>query len=347
VIDTGSGSRRANTPQTSAPAFSNTDFCRLESLKSKFFPQRIRIRSANLIALAVLLLAASSGRPDEASPHRHTKTPANGKSSTSHRHHRSPSTQKDDTAPSPTPDAKKTNPSPGEAEEKGPPAPANVASLDPENLREFDKQPSKVQELIRNALALTKQNLTYKYGSSNPSEGGMDCSGFIYYVLTQAGFKDVPRDSSGQYTWIRQESDFHAVLSRNSQSFEFKDLKLGDLMFWSGTYKVNRETPISHVMIYLGTEKSTGKPVMVGSSDGRSYGGVSRNGVSVFDFKLPSGEPKTDEPELVARFEGYGTIPGLREASPGSEPKHGPESAPQSNINPTPTPRKEPLGNGD
>jgi hypothetical protein len=65
---------------------------------------------------------------------------------------------------------------------------------------------------------------------------------------------------------------------------------------------VNRDVPISHVMLYLGTEKATGKPVMWGASDGRSYGGKQRFGVSVFDFKLPRSESKS-------RFVGFGQLP--------------------------------------
>ena len=132
-----------------------------------------------------------------------------------------------------------------------------MATIKPEALREFSEQPAEVQGLIRNSLALTEQNLSYKYGSADPAAGGMDCSGFIYYVLSDAGYKDVPRDSAGQYEWVRKNSDFHAVLSRSGGSFELNDLKPGDLLFWSGTYKVDRDIPITHVMIYLGKEKST------------------------------------------------------------------------------------------
>ena len=85
----------------------------------------------------------------------------------------------------------------------------------------------------------------------------------------------------------------------------------GDLMFWSGTYSIERENPITHVMLYLGTEKRTKKRVMFGASDGRSYGGIQRWGVSVFDFKMPRQD--TTKPEkAVVDFVGYGRIPGLR-----------------------------------
>jgi hypothetical protein len=141
----------------------------------------------------------------------------------------------------------------------------------------------------------------------------MDCSGTIYYLLHSQGFRDVPRDSSGQYVWARKQGRFFAVVSTKADSFEFKDLMPGDLMFWSGTYQVERDIPISHVMLYLGSEKRTGKRIMFGSSDGRSYDGVQRWGVSVFDFKMPKNDPNNLEKRRVD-FVGYARIPGLRES---------------------------------
>jgi hypothetical protein len=133
-------------------------------------------------------------------------------------------------------------------------------------------------------------------------------------------------------------------------------------MFWSGTYKVDRDVPVSHVMIYLGKEMGTNKPVMVGASDGRSYNGERRFGVSVFDFKLPNGTPNKSDSDLVARFEGYSPIPGLREAvysvqapTPAPTPVAIIRKAPSPEQNPflrdkapqpTPTPPKL-LTNGD
>lgn len=227
---------------------------------------------------------------------------------------------------------------------------APMATLKPEALREFSEQPAAVQVLIRNSLALTEKNLSYKYGSADPAAGGMDCSGFIYYVLSNAGFKDVPRDSAGQYVWVRQKGDFHAVLSRSGESFELGGLHPGDLLFWSGTYKVDRDIPITHVMIYLGKEKATGKPVMVGATDGRSYDGIRRYGVSVFDFKMPSGQPNKDDPDLTTRFEGYASVPGLRDVDVASKNQvnreqeiKGENQTPNVKAKPTP----QPLGNGD
>ena len=206
--------------------------------------------------------------------------------------------------PSPTPDLK---PKTTKADS------APNATLTSDELVEFKKQPDSVQKLLESALALTRQNLTYTYGSDDPANGGMDCSGFIYYVLRENGFKEVPRDASSQYVWVRKAKTFQAVLSTHADSFELDDLRPGDLLFWTGTYDVQRDPPITHTMIYLGTEKATHKGVMVGSTDGRSYDGKSRWGVSVFDFKANATAPQAD-PQKKTRsvFVGYAHIPGLR-----------------------------------
>jgi Cell wall-associated hydrolases (invasion-associated proteins) len=183
-------------------------------------------------------------------------------------------------------------------------------SLSPDQISDYDNYPPKVRQIVDAGLALTRQNLGYTYGSADPKNGGMDCSGFIYYILKQNGFPDVPRDSSRQYVWLRKAGNFNAVLSRKEDSFELDDLKPGDLLFWRGTYNIDRDPPITHTMIYLGREKRTDKRVMIGSSDGRTYDGKQRWGVSVFDFKLPP-PPQSGDAKISPVFAGYGRIPGL------------------------------------
>jgi len=215
-------------------------------------------------------------------------------------------------------DAPATSPSENagkpEAEPEGTPsrksAAAPNASIAPEEILEYRAQPAGVRKLIDSSLELARQNLTYTYGSADPAKGGMDCSGFIYYVLRQHGLTQVPRDSSGLYTWVRKARGFRAVISRKPDSFELDELLPGDLLFWNGTYAIDRDPPVTHTMIYLGTEKATGAKVMVGSSDGRSYRGQKRNGVSVFDFTMPR-TPATGEQHST--FIGYARIPGLRD----------------------------------
>jgi len=283
-----------------------------------------------------------------------TKT---GKRPASAGHPKATPTPTPEPEPSPTPSARSRTSmadaagNPG-ATPNSTPIPAQVSSLPPDALKEYASQPPKIQELIRESLALTEKNLAYTYGSNDPANGGMDCSGFIYYVLRQVGFRDAPRDSSEQYLWVRRYSDFHAVLSRRQDTFELDELQPGDLLFWSGTYGVNRDVPVTHVMIYLGKERKSGKRLMVGASDGRTYNSMQRYGVSVFDFTLPNGQPSKNDPARTPRFDGYASIPGLRPSNlarnnnqtqaQASPPAPAPAASPSPSPAPTPTPSPSP-----
>ena len=245
-----------------------------------------------------------------ATPKRKKTSPTPSPSPTPRKHKGKSPTPSPEETPSPSPTE---TPSPSRsprpaAEKRGAP---NV-TLSPDEIAGYDGYPSKVRQLVDTGLELTKQNLGYTYGSADPANGGMDCSGFIYYLLNQNGFKDVLRDSSQQYVWVRKAGNFNAVLSRHEDSFELDALKPGDLLFWSGTYNIDRDPPITHTMIYLGREKRTKKRVMIGSSDGRTYDGKQRFGVSVFDFKMPP-PPNSGDAKISPVFVGYGRIPGLVE----------------------------------
>jgi peptidoglycan DL-endopeptidase CwlO len=213
-------------------------------------------------------------------------------------------------SPTPTPSLSPTATAAPEREKRGAPN----ATLSPEAISGFENYPPKVQQLLNSALELTTRNLDYKYGSADPSNGGMDCSGFVYFVLKQSGVEDVPRDSSEQYVWLRRAGKFEPVVGQKDDSFEFDNLKPGDLLFWTGTYAIKRDPPITHAMIYLGREKKTGARVMVGASDGRTYQSQQRFGVSVFDFKMPRADKgELEDDKVHPRFVGYAHIPGLRD----------------------------------
>ncbi|HSW93450.1 MAG TPA: NlpC/P60 family protein [Gammaproteobacteria bacterium] len=171
------------------------------------------------------------------------------------------------------------------------------------DIPEYSTYPVIVQELILKASRLTKMNLTYLYGSSDPKNKGMDCSGTIYYLLNQEKLHDVPRSSDEMFGWVEKQGKLYKVTNRDFNSPEFSKLKPGDLLFWSGTYVANRGQPVTHVMLYLGKNKK-GDRLMFGASDGRTYQGKKMWGVSVFDFKLPDGKGPQ-------RFEGYSCIPDL------------------------------------
>jgi peptidoglycan DL-endopeptidase CwlO len=60
------------------------------------------------------------------------------------------------------------------------------------------------------------------------------------------------------------------------------------------THVVNHDADITHTMIYLCREKATNRRIIVGASDGRTYKGHARFGVSVFDFKVGRARLKND-----------------------------------------------------
>jgi len=181
---------------------------------------------------------------------------------------------------------------------------ARPGSLKPEDLKEYASLSGARKRIVDESLQLAAKDswLKYRFGSADPISGGLDCSGAVFYILQQVGV-DPPRSSAAQFTWVKEENALievsASVLSTGDTAFNA--LKPGDLLFWSGTYEPTdgRTVPVSHVQIFLGHEKSTGEPVMVGSSDGRAYRGTKRVGYGVFDFKLPKAGSK-------AKFLGYG-----------------------------------------
>lgn len=265
-------------------------------------------------------------------PHKRKKSSTTKKESAASSPSASAKKKSGSPSPSATPSAKrkkKSSPTPEPSETPSPteiPSPSSTptatsektkrgapnATLLPEAISGFENYPPKVQRLLTSALELTTRNLDYEYGSADPANGGMDCSGFVYFVLKQNGIDDVPRDSSEQYIWLRRTGRFEPVVSQKEDSFEFDNLKPGDLLFWTGTYSIQRDPPITHAMIYLGREKKTGMRVMVGASDGRTYQSQQRFGVSVFDFKMPRADKdEIENGKTRPRFVGYAHIPGL------------------------------------
>jgi cell wall-associated NlpC family hydrolase len=179
----------------------------------------------------------------------------------------------------------------------------NTTSIPPQELQNFSDNPNSVKKLIRLALDLATKNLGYLYGSADTKNGGMDCSGTIYYLLNQIHVKEIPRSSESIYQWVREKGNFHSVSTSQLSSPELSNLQPGYLLFWSGTYNAREKVNATHVMLYLGKNKS-GEPLMIGSSDGRTYKGRKVYGVSVFDFQLPNASAKS-------KFLGYSCIPDI------------------------------------
>jgi len=170
--------------------------------------------------------------------------------------------------------------------------------------------PEDVRKMTDLGFDLARRGLNYKYASADPANGGLDCSGFIHYVLTKSGVNNVPRDAREQYVWVRKAGNFQAVLAQSDDTFELDALKPGDLLFWANKSGVSREPEIVQTMIYVGRDKTTNQRLMIGASEGGTYKGEKRSGVGIFDFKLGAAEQKEDE-EATSVFVGYGRLPDL------------------------------------
>lgn len=173
-------------------------------------------------------------------------------------------------------------------------------------LTEFASLPQARRQMIETALAVAALSpwLPYLAGGADPAAGGFDCSGAIYFVLRKAGL-DPPRDSGGQMKWLERHGRLHPVSNeaRDRTHPSLANLKPGDLLFWARKHEKDA-IRVHHVAMYLGTERQDGHPVMIGSTDGRSYRGQVANGYGVQDFRVPA----KDSPSMLI---GYGTPPGL------------------------------------
>lgn len=196
---------------------------------------------------------------------------------------------------------------PVEAEKKS--SHAKPMVIESAALMEFPGLPEDRKKLIEGAINVAKDSpwLPYRYGGSDPKDGGFDCSGAMYYVMKKSGLEP-PRTSADQYNWLKEKKRLNEVSSdvRSLDHEKMKDLRPGDLLFWGGTYAPTdgRTVNITHVAMYLGHEKNGKRAVMINATDGRSYRGTKANGYGVYDFQLPREGSK-------AVFMGYGTPPGI------------------------------------
>lgn len=104
--------------------------------------------------------------------------------------------------------------------------------------------------------------------------------------------------------WLKKAGRLHEVSAdaKDLKHLSLANLLPGDLLFWAvnelGTDRIH------HVAMYLGTEKTDGRAVMINSTDGRSYRGQKGNGYGVYDFRMP-------KPESPSKLIGYGSPPGI------------------------------------
>lgn len=195
-------------------------------------------------------------------------------------------------APPPRPAAEPTI---GRSAPPPPPEPARAESRPPSG---FTGQRT-VEELRRRAEYLSRQGLTYKFGGDHPSEGGMDCSGTMQFLLQSMGYPDIPRTSYDQFAWLGEQGTLKKIGVFHSAERAVNNLRPGDLVFWGGTY--NSGHKVSHVMVYLG--KSRGGTHYLFGARGKKVKGLNGAGVDIFEY-----HPGKDTDRLV----GYGRLPGIK-----------------------------------
>lgn len=184
--------------------------------------------------------------------------------------------------------------------------PALIATAD---LADFDSLPEDRRKLIEGALAVARDSpwLPYTARGAKPSDGGFDCSGAMYFLMRKVGL-DPPRTSAAQFQWLERSDRLHEVpaIATDLEHPNLRHLQPGDLLFWGrhGSAETGVLVDITHVAMYLGSEKKDQRAVMINSTDGRSYRGVKANGYGVYDFRLPKAGSK-----II--FIGYGTPPGI------------------------------------
>jgi cell wall-associated NlpC family hydrolase len=184
--------------------------------------------------------------------------------------------------------------------------PALITAAD---LADFASLPEDRRKLIETAIGVARDSpwLPYTARGSKPSDGGFDCSGAMYFVMRSARL-DPPRTSATLYEWLNQSGRLHKVPANTADPKHpsLKDLRPADLLFW-GRFTDSESgvtLTITHVAMYLGEEAKDHRPVMINSTDGRSYRGIKANGYGVYDFRLPVVGAKI-------AFLGYGTPPGI------------------------------------
>jgi LysM repeat protein len=153
-------------------------------------------------------------------------------------------------------------------------------------------------KFIQQARLLGDQGIDYNDDWRPPGEAhswAMDCSNTSRYLYRVTAGINLPRTASDQYYYLHLQGKAWDV-PQNATGFADGDflrrnLKPGDLLFWENTYRPERQPPITHVMVFLGTNDK-GQWIMAGSQSSRGGEHNRRNGgpdIYVFRPSQPCG----------------------------------------------------------
>ncbi|MDR1191315.1 MAG: C40 family peptidase [Verrucomicrobiales bacterium] len=172
--------------------------------------------------------------------------------------------------------------------------------------------------LVDEIRQLSLLRISYNQGwrpPGDPKAWAMDCSNTSRYIYQTVFGLQLPRTASDQYYALKQVGRVtHAPRladGRVDTAALLGQLRSGDLLFWQWTYDIDRDPPITHVMVYLG-RTADGTPKMAGSAS-RSKGETTDHGgvnVYVFDPNANMGGVKNFLGNYVRRgaFVGFGRV---------------------------------------
>jgi LysM repeat protein len=151
---------------------------------------------------------------------------------------------------------------------------------------------------LQQARALGDQGIEYDEDWRPPGEARswtMDCSNTSRYLYKVTTGIQLPRTASDQYYYLHLQGKAWDVPQTADgwadTNFLRRNLKPGDLLFWENTYRPERQPPITHVMVFLGTNDK-GQWIMAGSQTSRGGEHNRRNGgpdIYVFRPSQPCG----------------------------------------------------------
>jgi cell wall-associated NlpC family hydrolase len=147
-------------------------------------------------------------------------------------------------------------------------------------------------KFLRQARALGDRGIEYDDDWRPPGERvawTMDCSNTTRWLYKATAGINLPRTASDQYYYLRLQGKAWDVPTGPTGwadvGYLQRNLKPGDLLFWENTYRPERQPPITHVMVFLGTNER-GQWIMAGSQSSR--GGEhnrSNGGPDVYVFR--------------------------------------------------------------
>lgn len=172
--------------------------------------------------------------------------------------------------------------------------------------------------LVDHMRELSALRIAYNQGWKPPGDTkawAMDCSNTSRYIYKTVFGLQLPRTASDQYFALKQAQriTYAPRLANGKIDTEtlLSQLRSGDLLFWQWTYDIDRDPPITHVMVYLG-RTADGTPKMAGSAS-RSKGEQTTSGgvnVYVFDPNANMGGVKNFMGDYIRRgeFVGFGRV---------------------------------------